>query len=227
MMTDSMRLPKRKAIAKFTLPALILMVLTITSPVGAQTGSDRKWNVSAGVGVSPLVGDISSRLSTGWHVAVGGGYDITRSVGFTVEYMYNGLGVSNSVLNSLRVPNGDAHVHSLTLNPIWHFKTGERFGAYAIVGGGYYRRTVEFTQPTTAIVNIFDPWWGYVGPVFVPVNRVLGSATSNAGGVNGGLGTTIALGHSGAKFYSEIRYHYAATHRSRTQMLPITFGIRW
>jgi len=49
-----------------------------------------------------------------------------------------------------------------------------------------------------------------------------------AGGVNGGVGVTVDLGHGGTKFYTEIRYHYAATHGARnTQILAMSFGIRW
>jgi hypothetical protein len=226
MMNGTLHTSKGLVISRFVIPVLLFMVLFITSLASAQT-EEHRWNFNVGAGVTPLVGDISGRLNTGWNVTVGGGYNFAPTFGVDVEYMYNGLGISNRVLNALDVPNGDAHVHSVTLNPIWRFRTGERVGGYVIVGGGYYRRTVEFTQPTAAVVDIFDPWWGYVGPAIVPVNQVLGSVTSNAGGANAGLGMTIGLGHSGMKFYGEIRYHYAATHRSRTQMLPITFGVRW
>jgi hypothetical protein len=62
--------------------------------------------------------------------------------------------------------------------------------AYVLAGGGYLRRTVEFTQPTLAQTIVFDPWWGYFGPGLVPVQQILGSFTSNSsvfdvgGGVN-------------------------------------------
>jgi opacity protein-like surface antigen len=227
MISNALRILTPRIISGFSLGILSLMVLTITPSAGAQTSEGHKFNFNVGAGVTPLVGDISARLNTGWHVTIGAGYNFVPSFGVDAEYMYTGLGVNQSVLNQLSVPNGDAHVHSVTIDPIFRFKRGERFGAYAIVGGGYYRRTVEFFQPTTAVVDVFDPWWGYIGPVIVPVNQILGSVTSNAGGFNAGLGTTINLGGSGLKFYGEVRYHYANTHRSRTEMLPITFGIRW
>jgi hypothetical protein len=212
--------------------ALIVVTLASTifwfnSSLNAQSDIDRRWDFSVGVGVTPPIADLRSRLNTGWHIAAGAGYNFNRTFGVRVEYMYNGFGVKQSVLNALSVPNGDAHMNSITLDPVFHFKTMGRFGGYLIGGGGFYRRTVQFTQPTTAIVDVFDPWWGYLGPAIIPVNRVIGSATSNAGGVNAGLGLDIDLGHGGAQFYSELRYHYAATHRSRTQLLPITFGVRW
>ena len=227
MISNALRISTARIVSGFAVVVISIMVLFITPLARAQNSEEHKFNANVGVGVTPLVGDISTRLNTGWHITVGAGYNIAPSFGVDLEYMYTGLGVSQSALNALDVPNGNAHVNSLTIDPIWRFKRGERFGAYVIVGGGYYRRTVEFTAPTTAVVDVFDPWWGYIGPVIVPVNQILGSVTTNAGGVNGGLGTTIDLGHGGIKFYGEIRYHYAATHRSRTQMLPITFGVRW
>jgi len=217
-------LSTQKNDTRFILPVLALAVISIASSGYAQT--DHKFNFNVGAGVTPLVGDIRHRLNTGWNISVGGGYNFAPTFGITAEYSYFGLGVDPSVLHALSVPDGNAHVHAVTLNPVWRFKNGERFGAYATVGAGYYRRTVEFTQPTTAIVDVFDPWWGYVGPVIIPTNQVLGSVTSNAGGVNGGLGATVGI-KGGVKFYTEIRYHYANTHRSRTQLLPITFGVRW
>jgi hypothetical protein len=203
-----------------------LSLLLMPSSTRAQSPEGR-WGVNAGVGVSPTVGEINGRLDTGWHIALGARYNLTSIFGLSLEYMYNGFGVNPSVLSALQVPDGHARMQSVTLNPILHLGSVGRFGAYAIGGGGFYRRTVEFTEPTTAIVTVFDPWWGYYGPAVVPTNRVLGSVSSNAPGVNAGLGFTIGLGHRGAQFYSEVRYHYAATKARNTQIIPVTFGVRW
>lgn len=35
------------------------------------------------------------------------------------------------------------------------------FDTYLIGGGGYYRRTVEFTQPAITTVTAFDPFFGF------------------------------------------------------------------
>jgi hypothetical protein len=98
---------------------------------------------------------------------------------------------------------------------------------YALGGVGWYRRTVDFLQPTVGVIDIVDPWWGYVGSVVVPANQVLGSVTSNAFGANAGGGVSIALGSSGAEVFGEVRYHYANTKTSSTTVTPVSFGIRW
>jgi hypothetical protein len=222
--TTSGSVATRRTFRRFIISMLALAVISTVSPANAQY--EHRFNFNVGGSVVPLVGDISSRLNTGWNVTAGGGVNLAPTFGINAEYSYFGLGVDQSVLNSLDVPEGNAHIHAITVNPMWRFVNGERFGAYAIAGVGYYRRTVEFTQPTTALVTVFDPWWGYVGPFAVPAHQVLGSATSNAGGVNAGFGLTLGT-KGGVKFYTEARYHYANTHRSRTQMVPVTFGIRW
>jgi hypothetical protein len=97
---------------------------------------------------------------------------------------------------------------------------------YLLGGGGYLRRTVEFTQPVLAQTVIFDPWWGYFGPALVPVNQVLGSVTSNAGALDVGGGINFPVG-SGMKIFLETRYVHGFTGHSGTSLVPIMFGVRW
>lgn len=74
------------------------------------------------------------------------------------------------------------------------------------VGGGWMRRTVEFTRPTLAQVTIFDPCWGYFGPAVIPANQLLGTYRSDGGARDVGGGLDVPLGvrpplhgrHSGA-----------------------------
>ena len=114
------------------------------------------------------------------------------------------------------------------MNPIIHFNPRGRFDAYAIGGGGYYRRTVEFTEPSVATITAFDPFFGVFFPAAIPTNTVLGSFTQNKGGLNIGGGVSMRLrGDSNAKFFAEARYHYIFTSPIRTAVLPVTFGLRW
>ena len=100
--------------------------------------------------------------------------------------------------------------------------------AYLVGGGGYYRRTVEFTEPTISTITVFDPFYGVFFPAAVPATTVLGSFTQNKGGLNAGLGLSVRVKEdSNAKFYAESRYHYVYTTPVRTTVLPVTFGFRW
>jgi hypothetical protein len=107
-------------------------------------------------GFSPLVGAINQRLDNGWHVTFGAGYNFSNRFGVAGQFMYNGLGVSRGVLQEFSVPDGNANVWSITAEPRINFAPRRRFTPYFIGGVGYYRRTVEFTQPALAQTVVFD-----------------------------------------------------------------------
>jgi hypothetical protein len=44
---------------------------------------------------------------------------------------------------------------------------------------------------------------------------------------NIGGGVTYRLGESGVKFYTGFRYHHASYRHVSTNIVPLTFGIRW
>jgi Outer membrane protein beta-barrel domain len=211
----------------FKMVAALAAVTFVSSGLHAQTFSEHKWNFNVGAGVTPALGTTGDRMNTGWHYTLGGGYSFNTREALMLEFSQTEMGVSNSVLNNLNVPDGNARIYSVTLDPVYRFWAGAHVGAYGIAGVGYYRRTVEFTQPTTAIVPVFSPWFGYIGPVAIPANEVIGSFSSNAVGLNVGLGFTIGNPEGGPKFYTEVRYHWVNTRNSPTDILPITLGIRW
>jgi hypothetical protein len=207
--------------------AVFLALLCMTAPALAQNSPLDKFTVNTGVGATVPVGGLSQRLDNGWNVNFGGGYNFVPHFGVIAEYMYNGLGVTRSTLNAASVPDGNARIHSVTLNPIVHINPKGPLDAYLIGGVGYYHRTVEFTEPSTATVLVFDPFFGFFVPAVIPVNRVIGRVVRDGFGGNLGGGFTYALGNSGVKLYTEARYHRANTGSVRTELVPVTVGLRW
>jgi len=57
------------------------------------------------------------------------------------------------------VPDGDAHVWSITVNPKLRLNPSGKVDPYIVGGVGYYRRTVHFTKPALVDVFIFDPFF--------------------------------------------------------------------
>jgi opacity protein-like surface antigen len=135
--------------------------------------------------------------------------------------------VSDRVLSEAQVPDGNAHMWSITVNPKLRLNPNGKFDPYVIGGVGYYRRTVQFTKPAIVDVFIFDPFFGVFFENLVPANQVIGEITQDGVGGSLGAGFDVGLGHTGLKFFSEARYHYADTGRIPTRMVPVTFGIRW
>src|SRR5437763_754145 len=142
-----------------TLSIVAAAILTVSSATTAtaQSTTDRRWTANVGGGFTPLVGALSDRLDNGWNFSAGGGYNFTSHLSGGVQFTYNGLGVSRAVLNEAAVPDGNAHIWSLTAEPKIRFSPQRRFDTYIVGGVGFYRRIVQFTRPTTQQVLLFDP----------------------------------------------------------------------
>lgn len=170
--------------------------------------------------------DFGKRFDGRGHFIIGGGFKILPFTELQAEYMYNTFGINRRTLASLNEPNGDAHMQSITVNPVVHLPVPGRFGLYGTAGVGFYHRTVEFTRPTTAVVTFFDPYFGYFFNAPVAANQVIGSKSRNAFGYNIGAGITYKLSGP-AQLYFEARYHDVFTPHGHTQILPVTVGIRF
>jgi opacity protein-like surface antigen len=191
----------------------------------AQTTN--KFAFSVGGGFTEPVSHSDGRFDPGFNLGAGAGYNFHPNLGIMGEFGFNHLGVSSRTLSAVGVPDGSGRIYSLTLNPIVHFNPKGKFDAYVIGGGGYYRRTVEFTQPSVETITAFDPFFGFY-PANVATNQVLGTFSQNAGGLNIGGGVSMRVrGDSNTKFFAEARYHYIYTSPIRTVVLPVTFGLRW
>jgi opacity protein-like surface antigen len=200
--------------------------LLLALPSAAQ--NTNRFTFEIGGGFTEPAKHAANRLDTGYNLTVGGGINFTPHFGIVGEFGYNELGVTSAVLQREGVPDGSGRIYSLTLNPIVHFNPRGRFDAYIVGGGGYYRRTIEFTEPSVITVTAFDPFFGVFYPANIPANTVLGSFTQNKGGLNIGAGVSLRVrGDSNAKFFAESRYHYIFTSPVGTGLLPVTFGFRW
>ena len=205
---------------------MLLAGVLFAGPSIAQNPNRFAFNV--GGGFTEPAGGTNGRLDMGFNVNAGAGVNFVPHFGVMAEFGFNHLDLNSSVLAANAVPDGTARIFSLTLNPIIHLNPRGRFDAYLIGGGGYYRRTVEFTAPTVTTITGFDPFYGVFFPIDIPANVVLGSFTQNKAGWNAGGGVSVRVrGDSNAKLYAESRYHYIYTTPVKTMVLPVTFGLRW
>jgi hypothetical protein len=192
--------------------------LDLWPPSGAALGPWR-WTFDFGGGPTSVIGGSRDQLTNGWNINFGGGYNFTPRVGMILEFMNAGLGVTDAALQQNQATDGDAHVWSVTLNPVWRFRIGGPVGAYLIGGGGFYEREMIFDEP----VQVFVPSFG--GGFFVPGTETV-RQTDDAGGVNVGGGITCNLGW-GTKLFVEARYHHIFTSGGATRIIPVSIGLRW
>jgi opacity protein-like surface antigen len=216
-----------KRLQRFQVACLAVLSF-VPSVVLAQSEEEfHHFTLSAGAGLTTITGADAGKLDHGGNLQLDGGYFLNRYLGITGNFMFSDLGITRTELNSLNVPDGSARMYSVTADPTLRVPLGRGFSAYVLAGGGYLRRTVEFTRPTLAQTVIFNPWWGYLGPVLVPANQILGTVTNNSGGFDVGGGLNIPLHNTGAKLFVEARYFKGFTSNTNTTVIPITFGIRW
>ncbi len=198
----------------------IVSVLTVTA-----SAQERRFTFEVGGGYTPPVGRTANRLNNGWNVGAGAGMNLGRFFSIGPHFMYNSFGVNSAVLGAFGAPNGNGRVYAITADPRIQF--GGRFTPYIVGGVGWYRRTIEFTQPSLFPTTFYDPFFGIFYPGVTSGNQVLGSVVRDGIGGSLGGGLQFGVGHGGAKLFAEARYHYADTGRVPTRMVPLTFGIRF
>jgi opacity protein-like surface antigen len=185
----------------------IFSLLLGTVPCLFAQSETHHFTANAGGGFTTSTGRLSNDLDYGGNLEVGAGFNFNQFLGVLGTFSFQGLGVTRSALNRLNEPDGNARVYTLTVDPKISFPLGSRVSLYVLGGGGWLRRTVQFTQPVLEPTLIIDPWWGYVGPGFIPANQVLGSVSQNAGVWDIGGGVNIPLPRSGWKLYVQARYY--------------------
>jgi len=61
----------------------------------------------------------------------------------------------------------------------------------------------------------------------IPANQVLGTIVRDGIGGSAGFGFSVPIKQTGAKFFTEARFHYADGGRIPTRMIPVTIGVRF
>ncbi|MGA1982741.1 MAG: hypothetical protein ABSG84_09705 [Acidobacteriaceae bacterium] len=226
-------------------------------------GSD-KYFFLGGFGASVPLGITHKYETESWGLQIGVGRSWSKTLGVDAEFNYDHFGLQGATIaNQEYIYNygcttllqeegecapvtnldGNNHVWSFTLNPIFTLPTEGSWGAYAVVGGGYYHKVTNFTEPQVE-ESI------YYGEYEVDAN--IDHYTSNAVGVNGGFGVTYKFSKfSNERLYLEAKYvlmlnsqrtgytaqNVATTtyngydaypaNSDRTTFLPIKVGIRF
>ena len=215
--------------SRFVLPAVgICLALCLSaSPTFAQNqDEDHHFTLSVAGGLTTITGRDAGKLDHGGNVQAGAGYFFNRYLGVTGNFMFSQLGITGRELNLLNEPDGNARTYTFTVDPTIRVPLRGGVSVYALAGGGFLRRTVEFTQPTLAQTFIYDPWWGFFGSALVPANQILGSVTSNSGAFNTGAGVNFPLPRTRLHLFIEARYVHGFTSNTNTSIVPIVFGIR-
>jgi|HubBroStandDraft_2_1064218.scaffolds.fasta_scaffold109996_2 hypothetical protein len=189
-------------------------------------GGGRHYAFEAGGGFNAPVGNDIPYITWGGNFTVGGGLRFSKAFTLLAEYQFIADKLPGALVAAGGGQTGNAHIQSITIAPVIDLFPKSSNSVYVTGGGGWYHKSTNFN-----VLAGYD-FYGY--PVFVTAN----SFTSNQGGVNLGVGFTHRLGgvygDGTAKLFAEARYLWIDTPPigdpnglGRTELIPVTFGIRW
>ena len=227
----------------------------------SRTNADgsAKYNFIVGAGFTLPVGGSHNYLTTSYNIEAGVARNFNKTFGVQIDFDWANFGFQTATLNrQLAIYNalnaaagfpllpqlgGTSHIWSFTLDPIMNFYSSDTWGAYVIGGGGFYHKTANFTIPT---IGVTCDYFGFCYQY--QANQTIDKYTSNAFGVNGGLGVTYKFSRfAGERFFVEGRYVYTFNsarqfslgdvngngfnvfpqNSAKTGFIPITFGVRF
>ena len=177
----------------------------------------------AGVGLSAPIGNTHKYETPSYGFQFGGGRNFNKVYGLLLQFDYDHFGLQGDTLANQNylydygctASSSQAFVRCLRprrqqsrlvvyTQPHLYTSNGWFLGAYAVVGGGFYHKVTNFTEPT------IEEYCYYYCEDY-QVNANIDHYTSNAVGVNGGFGLTYKFSKfSNERFYMEARYVYMA-----------------
>lgn len=175
-----------------------------TNPDGSS-----KLAFMVGGGATLPVGNTHKYETPSYGFQAGVGRNFSQSAAIMLQFDYDHFGLQGSTLANQNFLygttgfglNGNNHVWSFTIDPTFSLVGNGSMGAYAVVGFGFYHKVTNFTLPTTGTYCNFFACYNY------QANQIIDHYTSNAPGVNGGLGLTFKLSRfSNQRLYIEGRY---------------------
>jgi Outer membrane protein beta-barrel domain len=192
-----------------------------------------KLAFEAGGGANKPIGNDKPFLTWGGNFNVGGGLHFTDRLALLAEYQFMDDKLPGSFIANVGTDGGNAHIWSLTLNPVVDLMPKHTNGAYLTGGFGFYRKVTNFTD-----LEEGEECYYYCGIVVEP--ETVYHFSSNQWGGNFGVGVSHRLGGVNGdgqmKLYAEARYVFVNTPAlppgfttpiGTTETIPVTLGVRW
>jgi hypothetical protein len=182
---------------------------------------------------------IRPTITFGGNFNVGAGLHIDKRFSLLAEYQFIDDKLPGALIAETGANGGNAHIWSLTVDPVIDLFPKSTNSVYITGGGGFYRKVTNFTDPEES------EYCEYYYCGIETQNAVVGHFSSNQGGFNIGGGYTHRVGglygESNMKLFAEVRFLDVfspasaiapnglgtATVGPDTKLLPITFGVRW
>jgi opacity protein-like surface antigen len=217
-----------------------LLALAATSPAMAQfyySGGDTyrplHWQIEGGY--SATTGTTSDYLDGGWTIGGGVTWYPSRETpaGLRLDLSYSQYDATNNLLlqgesaTQTQIDSGVGRVWGADLDGELDFQLGPRVKGFLIGGIGAYRRQIELYQTVIGGGVFCDPWWGFCGPGYFPVDASVSRTTSSTQfSWNAGGGIEVPLGN-GMSWFVDARYLRIGPRDQRTEFVPVRIGLRF
>lgn len=204
----------------------------------ADGWDDSRLNTNIALNLMAPLNPTSRFSDFGWGGTMGSGFNFNNHHAFVGEFSWNRLHVRDKALVPLRVAlqnpeiSGHSDLYGFTANYKLEFR-GRTLGTYFITGGGFYYRSTRISKTVVSGTGIdcTREWifWGATCESGVVTHgQTLSNFSSGAFGGNAGLGFTVRIGEEARyRFYMEARYTYVPHERVKTELIPITLGVRF
>jgi hypothetical protein len=192
-----------------------------------------------GVGANAPAGD-KTYITWGWQFTLGGGFNINQHLAAMIDYQFMSDKVPGAIIAESGTTGGHYHIWSFTLDPVVDLFPKSANDLYVTGGGGFYRKTTNFTVLSEQEFCYYFCYNGYAP-------TTVGKLSSNQGGFEIGGGYQHRFGGmyglSRTRFFAGVTYVDVLSPALRgttpsgglspvtiaadTKVLPITLGIRW
>ena len=182
--------------------------------------------IEAGAGFNAPIGNDTPYITWGGNFTGGVGLHFGQHFAVLGEFQFMDNKLPGAFVAAGGGQGGNAHIVSITVDPLIDLFPKWTNSAYLTGGGGFYHKSTNFT------VQQCCDFYGY------PVSVTTNGFSSNQSGLNIGLGFTHRLGGINGdgqmKLFGEARYVYIHTPLitennglGTTELIPVTFGVRW
>lgn len=123
---------------------------SISSPAPAAVKATPlpRWYVEGDGGGSFGPGlNYGQYVAAGWLVGGGGGIRLTNRISIPGNISYYHNPIPKPVLQTLQQTGGNYSFLTFSVDPTFYFLRGEKFGFFALGGGGYSRVMTSFSKP--------------------------------------------------------------------------------
>lgn len=204
-------------------------------PTGGKHKLFKGFALDLGAGFNaPIGNDRSSAgggpfITWGGNLTAGGGLRFSRRISLLGEFQFIDDKLPGSFIGDFSTygaTSGNTHILSVTADPVIDLFPKRTNSVYVTGGGGYYHKSTNFNAEECC------DYLGYGVPV------TINSFSSDQLGGSFGLGYTRRLGgvygDGKMKLFAESRYLYIHTPPitetnglGRTELIPVTLGVRW